>query len=462
MTMSTVLNFPELDESISMTAAQTAAAFTAGTALAVPTIKDATLAQFTRTEAALRLVAEKWRAVVFAVDTPKGLADARAARNELRESGRYAVQRAEKRVKDEVNDLKRAVADEAERLIAIVKPVEDAIDQQITAREAALAAEKAERDRIEAERVAKHRAGIERIRGYVAQAQGKTAAQIEAGLQTLLAMRFDDSANFEEFAQEASQEMHSTLEALRHLRDVAQAREAEAARIEAQRVENARVAAELAAERQKIDAENEAMRLRAAAFQAERDAARAESDRLERLAEERRAAIIAAQNSQRQESASTVALADQNPVVDAGAAKAEGEGASAPSPGSLEQDAPADKGNVPLPAAAGAYAGNEAQAAQASPSGSGDRARADECAPNPQGGDAYLPASAAAVPPEDDDAEPATPVVRNAPKRIWLCVGDLEHDDDFAALRDYEIAWCDAPQGPSDIEYVLVPKVRQS
>ena len=186
--MITILNFPDIDAAAitAPRAGDPAEALAAGsTALVLPSIKQATLAQFTRTEAALRLVAKKYRGVAWAVETSKGMADAKAAREDLRTNGRYAIQRAEKAVKDEVNDLKRAIAEEAERLIAIVKPVEEHVHGQITARETVLAAEKAERDRIEAERVAKHRAGIERIRGYVAQAQGKTAIEIDAAIAWL-------------------------------------------------------------------------------------------------------------------------------------------------------------------------------------------------------------------------------------------------------------------------------------
>lgn len=262
--MNTVLNFPEISDAPH------------ATALAVPTIKDATLAPFTRTEAALRLVAEKWRAVVFAVDTAKGLADAKAARNELRESGRYAVQRAEKRVKDEVNDLKRAVADEAERLIAIVKPVEDAIDAQIAVREAVLAAEKAERDRIEAARVAKHRAGIETIRGYVAQAQGRTAAEIRAAIATLQGLRI--GMEWQEFEVEAAGARGHTLTALTELHNATKVREEEAARIEAQRIEQARVAAEQAERQRHLNEQAAALKLQAEQLAA----SRAEAERLER------------------------------------------------------------------------------------------------------------------------------------------------------------------------------------
>ena len=57
-----------------------------------------------------------------------------------------------------------------------------------------------------------------------------------------------------------------------------------------------------------------------------------------------------------------------------------------------------------------------------------------------------------------DDAELPAPVVTGAPERMWLVVGDLEHDDTFEALRD-EICWCEHQVGSSDIAYVRADTV---
>ena len=347
--MNHVLDFPILTDVPSKPHAVGASS----TAVAAPSIKDATLAQFTRTEAALRLVAEKYRDVAFAVETSRGMADAKAAREDLRTNGRYAIQRAEKQVKDEVNDLKRAIADEAERLIAIVKPVEEAVHAQIVARESVLAAEKAERDRIEAERVAKHRAGIETIRGYVAQAQGKTAAQIERALAVVNVISI--GTEWEEFQGEATSMVLSVTEALRGLHAATAARDAEAARIEAQRIEQARVAAEQAERQRHLDEQAAALRWQQEVI----DAAATQSAHALGIhvakgvpldppatslgeAYDRADAIITAQNSQRQESG---ARTDPNTTGNGNMAHqtehaaplggpAEGEGATALSPGS--------------------------------------------------------------------------------------------------------------------------------
>ena len=237
-----------------------------------PTIKDTVLAQFKEAAVAITALADKYRDVAFDVATAKGMAEARAARLELRETGRFAVQRAEKTVKADVNDLKRVMADEVERLVAIVQPVEDAIDAQIKAEEVRKAAAKAERERIEAERVARHEAGIAKVRAYLGRCQepGMTAARIAVGIAMLEGVTF--GPEWQEFAVPAASAQCETIEAMRGLGNAAAEREAEAVRLELQRIEreaeqarqaaeNARVAAELA-ERQR------AMDLQAAEFRA--------------------------------------------------------------------------------------------------------------------------------------------------------------------------------------------------
>lgn len=220
------------------------------------TLKETALASFAPIVAHMTTLAQRYRNVAFDLLTPKGMAAAKAARLELREDGRYAVQRLQKRLKDEANDLKRTIDAKAEEAIGIVKPVEDAIHEQIEARESQIAAEKAERDRIEAERKAKHESGIAKVRAYLSHCQqpGMTAARIQAGIDMLRAATF--GPEWEEFAVPAANAQCETLDAMQRLHADAVAREEaaaraaeEAARIEAQRIENERIAAELEAKR---------------------------------------------------------------------------------------------------------------------------------------------------------------------------------------------------------------------
>lgn len=244
--------------------------------VAVVSIKDATLARFTATETALRKLAERYSRVAFNVQTPKGLAEAKAARNELREQGRYAVQRIEKVVKDDVNDLKRIMASEAERLIAIVKPVEDAVDAQIKVREEAIAAEKAERERIEAERVARHHTNLTTLRSYVAQGKGKTSDQLTKAAAAVSAIGLDPEA-WEEFHDQAVTVRAQVHEELSRMSAEAKVREDERAEADRLRAENARILAEQKAEAERVAAERaeiERERAELAAQQQEIEAAR--------------------------------------------------------------------------------------------------------------------------------------------------------------------------------------------
>lgn len=268
--------FPTLDEPEAKTAVATAPA-----AAPVTTIKGAVLAQFKATEPVLRTLVARYADVAIDCSTSKGLATAKEARHDMRENGRFVVQRAEKAIKDEVNGLKSVIADEAERLIAIVQPIEKLYDDAIKAREAELAAEKAERERKEAERVAAHRANIAKIAGYVNQAQGRTSEQLVAMINGVAAIEIDPAA-WEEFAVGAEIQKTETLEALQALFDRTKKAEDEAAAREAQRIENERKAAELAAKEAELNARLAAI---AAAEKAEADRIAAEA-KAQREAEE--------------------------------------------------------------------------------------------------------------------------------------------------------------------------------
>lgn len=225
------------------------------------TLKETALASFAPIVAHMTTLAQRYRNVAFDLLTPKGMAAAKSARLELREEGRYAVQRLQKRLKDEANDLKRTIDAKAEEAISIVKPVEDAIHEQIEARETQIAAEKAERERIEAERVHRHQEGISRIRAYLllAQQPGMTAERIAKGMDMLRVATF--GPEWEEFAVPAANAQCETIEAMQRLHADAVAREEaaarateEAARLEAQRLENERIASEQAAESARLAA----------------------------------------------------------------------------------------------------------------------------------------------------------------------------------------------------------------
>ena len=242
-----------------------------------PSIKATVLAQFKTAEVGIVALATKYANVAYDCTTTKGMAEAVAARRDLRENGRLFLIRTEKDVKADVNDLKRVMADEVTRLVAIVAPVEEAIDSQIKAEEDRKATAKAERDRIETERIAAHQAGIATIRAYLGRCQlyGMTAERIANGIDKLATYSF--GPEWQEFAVPAADAQCETLEAMRDLHARAVLQEAEVLRLEAQRVEqqqvyeeNQRVAAELAEQRRVLDAQ--AAELAAKVAQAKREA----------------------------------------------------------------------------------------------------------------------------------------------------------------------------------------------
>lgn len=244
------------------------------------------LVKYSRTEAALADLKARHAGAKFDLTTTAGDKAARAARLEL-VTLRTTLEKRRKEFKAPALAFGKLIDTEAERITAEIVALETPIDQQIKADEQRRERERAEAARIEAERVAKHHAGIAQIRGWLARCtgQGMTADRIQTGIHMLKTMQFP-TETWEEFAVPAAHAQCETLEAMRLLHAETLAREQAAAAAEAQRVENARVAAELAEQRRKLE-------LAAAEVQRQANeltAQRAEAERLEREAEARRVA----------------------------------------------------------------------------------------------------------------------------------------------------------------------------
>lgn len=189
------------------------------------TLKETVLASFQPIKADMRVLADRYKDVALDLSTPKGLSAGKAIRLELREAGRYAVQRLQKRLKDEANDLKRVVDAEAAECIAIVSPVEDHVHAQIEAREAAIAEAK---EREEARKKA-HTDNIALIAGWAQRAHGQPVDKLAGAIAFVEGMDVSEQA-FEEFAPAAEKAKADTLDKLRALH--AQAVEAERIRAE--------------------------------------------------------------------------------------------------------------------------------------------------------------------------------------------------------------------------------------
>jgi len=246
------------------------------------TLKETALASFVPIEAHMRTLAARYKDVAYDVGTPKGMADARAARLVLREEGRYAVQRLQERLKKEANDLKRTLDAKGDELIALVKPAEDAIHAQIEAEEDRKAAAKAEAERVERERVAALEARIAGLSVWIDRCRvpGITSERIGKGIAMLEQAPIDDTwADFKALAIERRAEILGVMQSLYQQHLIS---EVEARRLEEQRAEAARIEAALAARKAELDAQAAELLRRT------EELAREEAERLERIDRERR------------------------------------------------------------------------------------------------------------------------------------------------------------------------------
>ena len=245
------------------------------------------LVEYSRTEAALAALREKYSGAQFDLTTTAGDKAARAARLDLK-TLRTSLEAKRKELKAPAVEFGRKIDDEAKRITSEIVALEDPIDAQIKADEKRRDDERIERERIIAERAAGFRAKIDAIRACVAKSQGLPSERISNGIAQVESI-VTDEATWAEFAEEAAQAKSMTLAAMLNLRDSAKAREEEAARVEAQRLENERIAAEQRAAAEAIAAQQRALAEQAAALAAQQkaiDEAKAEAERKEREAQE--------------------------------------------------------------------------------------------------------------------------------------------------------------------------------
>ena len=215
---------------------------------------------------------------------------------------RTTITKTGKAAREDAKAFQSAVIAEEKALIAITEPEEARLLALRDAWDDARAAEKAEAERIELERITKIHLRIADIReaGNLA-LQCRTSAMVESLIEKMTGQVLD---GFDEFTEEAHNTRTATLARMKEISDIKFAeeqerarikaeQEAEAARLAAERAENARIAAELerqrqeAAERERIAAQERAAQ--EAKAQAAREAAEA-ADKARRDAEEKRLA----------------------------------------------------------------------------------------------------------------------------------------------------------------------------
>lgn len=182
---------------------------------------------------------------------------------------RTALEKVAKSTREDANQFSAAVIAEEKRLSKLAQAEQDRLTALRDKFDQKLAAEKAEKERIEAARIAAIRVKIEAIRNIPTGMAGATSAELLAEKMEL--EQFDTSADFAELTDEANSALLSAMRQLNDLYYAAKAREEEAAR-QAQLAEENRLAAlEIERQRQEFAAQQaEAARI-AAEQQAERD-----------------------------------------------------------------------------------------------------------------------------------------------------------------------------------------------
>lgn len=214
--------------------------------------------EYNETAAALAVLREKY-GTVFDVQTPKGLAAAREARAEVR-GYRVALEKLRVEIKAPALERTRLIDAEAKRITAALLEIEEPIDAAIKAEETRKAEERAAKERAEQARVAAIQARIASIRHCYTSAVNKTAAEITTTIEAMDAMILEES-DFAEFTTEAKAAQVETRDALVVLKAKQLEKEAEQARIIAEREELARLRQqdeERKAEQRRIEAEAKA------------------------------------------------------------------------------------------------------------------------------------------------------------------------------------------------------------
>lgn len=237
------------------------------TELAKIDVKAVALSRFGEWLPSAAALVAKYKDVIFAdLHTTKGYEAAKKALAEVR-APRYAAQNVSKDSKAELAAVSKAVGAEEKAVVEYLAATEKQIKDQIDAEDKRRADEKAERERQEAERKAKLEAGIATIRSYLVKAAGLSSDRIANGIKQLEGMQF--GPDWADYAKKAAEARDETLAALKELHAATAQREKEAAEAEAKRIENERVAAELAEKQRQIDAQLAALKAKEATPAAE-------------------------------------------------------------------------------------------------------------------------------------------------------------------------------------------------
>jgi hypothetical protein len=212
-------------------------------------------------------------------------------------TARTDIEKAGKAARDDATKFSKAVIAEEARLVSIIEPEEKRLKALRDAWDEKIAAEKAEAERIERERIAAIVLRITKIKECPITVATGTSVDVAWLISDLNAM--DIGADFGELMGEATDARIEAIATLTAMRDAKTRAEEEAARIKREqeaeaerlRLEREEQAAAAKAERERLSAERAELDRQ----RAEQDAAKREADRLESVRLERQRTELAAQ-----------------------------------------------------------------------------------------------------------------------------------------------------------------------
>ena len=192
--------------------------------------------EYSKTEAALSALREQFGGVTYDVDSADGMKEAKEARAEVR-NYRTSLEKMRKDLKAPALERSRLIDAEAKRITAELVAIETPIDSQIKREEARKETERQEKIEAETRRVEGIQDRIAGIREHatIAFQIGITTKNIEQSIADIETIDIDDS--FAEFRDRAEDAKVATLAKLREVLAAAVEREAEDARIQAEREE---------------------------------------------------------------------------------------------------------------------------------------------------------------------------------------------------------------------------------
>lgn len=240
------------------------------------------LIEYGVTDAALAELREKNKDIV--VTDSKSLKAARVNKSEL-VGLRSKIEASRKEKKADALEFGKRVDAEAKRITAIIEEIEAAVIAPIEAYEAKLAAEKAEKERIEQERIQRIRQTIDQYFGASAllQLSGASSGLISQAIQDVQQSPVDQET-FQELLFEAEQQKVRFLLQLESLLADTRAKEEEDKRLQREALRLERQAEEQA-ERERVFAEQQ--KAAQAAINAENARLKAEQDERDRIEREK-------------------------------------------------------------------------------------------------------------------------------------------------------------------------------